>query len=107
MTKFTAIQHNLKKHQIKLGQFLASHGASEYTILIIYSIIIGTIAGLAAVGFHETISIISKLFSLGKQFIFKIFLVNHPVADIRYVCVMADGQAGTLAGKTKRRAGDN
>ncbi len=48
------------KQQILLGRFLASCGASEYTILIIYSIIMGTIAGFAAIGFHKTIILFSK-----------------------------------------------
>ena len=67
MSTITKLQHYLKKHQLRLGQLLASHGASEYTILIVYSIILGMISGLAAVGFHETISIISDIFSIEKS----------------------------------------
>ncbi|MBN2410107.1 chloride channel protein, partial [candidate division KSB1 bacterium] len=70
MSTLNKIQHHLKRHQIKLGQLLASHGASEYTILIIYSIILGTIAGLAAVGFHETIFLISEIIHIEKNSFF-------------------------------------
>ena len=50
------------RHQIKLNKFLASRGVSDYTILIIFSAILGTVAGLAAVGFHEFTALINHLF---------------------------------------------
>ncbi len=52
---------NLKKHQLRVGQYLSAHGASEYTILIIFSLILGTVAGLSAVGFHESIALLQHL----------------------------------------------
>ena len=42
---------------------MAAHGASDYTILIIFSVVLGAVAGLAAVGFHETVALLSEIFS--------------------------------------------
>ncbi len=59
----------VKHYHLKIGRFLASHGASEYTILVIFSVILGTLAGLAAVCFHETIEIFTHFsHSTGKIF---------------------------------------
>ena len=49
------IRRVLKYRNLHIGQYLFSHGVSEYTILILFSVGLGTAAGLAAVGFHETI----------------------------------------------------
>lgn len=50
------------KPGIFLNRFLATHGLSEYTILVIFSIITGTGSGLAAVAFHNLIEFLNALF---------------------------------------------
>lgn len=52
----------LRRNQLRLGRYLASRGASEYTILVFFSVILGTVAGLTAVGFHKTIEIMTRFF---------------------------------------------
>jgi CIC family chloride channel protein len=55
-----------KKHQKlrrRTQRFLSAHGASDYTILILLSIVLGAGAGLTAVGFHHLVDFISE-FSL-------------------------------------------
>ena len=48
---------------MRVSRFMAAHGASDYTILIIFSVVLGAVAGLAAVGFHETVALLSEIFS--------------------------------------------
>jgi len=55
----------IRRHQLRLGRYLASRGASEYTILVLFSVILGMVAGLAAVGFHKTIELLSGFFWSG------------------------------------------
>lgn len=61
MRPFSRLQRRVRLHQLKLGRFLASHGASEYTILAIFSVLLGNVAGFAAVAFHKSIEFLTEL----------------------------------------------
>ena len=52
----------IKLHQLRLGRVLAGIGIPEYSILTVFSLILGTAAGLAGVGLHEAIHFLSGLF---------------------------------------------
>jgi len=54
-------QNVAKKHRVRVGRFLAGLGFPEYTILTIFSVIIGVTAGFAGVGLHELIEVIQNL----------------------------------------------
>ncbi|MFQ5750430.1 MAG: chloride channel protein [bacterium] len=56
------LRHTFKKHQLRLGRVLAGFGVPEYTILTIFSIFLGIVAGFAGVGLHELIAIFSSFF---------------------------------------------
>lgn len=58
LTIFTRKYH---KRRLELGRYLSAHGASDYTVLILLSIFLGALAGLAAVGFHHLVDLISEL----------------------------------------------
>lgn len=58
----TQFIRSVKEKRIKLGRFLTAHGASEYTVVIFVSLIIGVVAGLAAVGFHSAINLFNRVF---------------------------------------------
>ncbi len=76
---------SLKNHHIKLGRFLAAHGASEYTVVIIISLIIGVVAGLAAVGFHGAIHLFERVFwsdSKNHAMTLWIVVISLPVAGM-------------------------
>lgn len=60
------LRRRIKTHQIKLGRLLAGLGLPEYTILVIFSIIMGIAAGFAGVGLHKFIGFLSNLF-YGKE----------------------------------------
>lgn len=55
------IRRTFKKQQLRLGRLLAGLGVPEYTILTLFSIFLGIVAGFAGVGLHEIIEVISDL----------------------------------------------
>ncbi len=55
---------------MRIGRFLAAQGASDYTIMILFSVFMGSLAGLAAVGFHESVGLISDLLYPRKSHLF-------------------------------------
>lgn len=59
---FIRLNRSIKKNRIKIGRFLTAHGASEYTAVIILSLVIGIVAGLAAVGFHSAVNLFEGFF---------------------------------------------
>ncbi len=60
---FGLLRKKYQKLRLRAGRYLAAHGASDYSILIFLSIGLGALAGLAAVGFHHLVDLISD-FSL-------------------------------------------
>ncbi len=60
------LRHKFKKQQLRSGRVLAGFGVPEYAILIIFSVLLGVVAGFAGVGLHELIAIFSRL-SLGSE----------------------------------------
>ena len=56
------IRRRFTTHRIRLGRYLAGHGLPEYTILSLFSIIMGATAGFAAVGFHKSIELLRQIF---------------------------------------------
>ena len=60
--RFLHVYRGFKGYHLKLTNVLTSQGISEYTFLIIFSVILGTVAGLAAVGFHQFVELITHLF---------------------------------------------
>ena len=57
-----AIRHTAKRHQLRVGRFLAQFGVPDYTIFTLFSLLMGIAAGLAGVGLHEVIGWLSSFF---------------------------------------------
>ncbi len=59
-------RRHFKKQQIRVGRYLAGLGLPEYTILTVFSVIMGMAAGFAGVGLHELIELLASL-TYGEQ----------------------------------------
>jgi len=55
-----SIRHSVKRHQLRAGRFLAQLGLPDYSILTLFSLLMGMVAGFVGVGLHEVIDWISS-----------------------------------------------